>query len=114
MVRVKRGKTALKTRKNLLKRVKGYKWDRSKKERSARTAFLKAGQTAFAHRRRKKGDFRRVWNIKLSAEIKKHGFSYSKFIHAMKIKGVILNRKMLAELAENNKESFNRIVEKIK
>ena len=110
MVRVKRGTTSLKTRKNLLKRVKGYRWGRSKKERQAREALLHAGNHAFAHRKKKKGDFRHLWSVKISAALRPHDISYSAFIHMLKTKNIGLNRKMLAEIAEREPGTFNRIV----
>lgn len=113
MVRVKRGTTSLKRRKTLLKKVKGYRWGRSKKERQAREAMLHAGNHAFAHRRKKKGDFRKLWNIRISAALKPHGLSYSSFIGLLKKKGVALNRKTLSELAQTRAETFERIVKEV-
>ena len=112
MVRIKRGTLSLKKRKNLLKKVKGYRWGRSKKERQAREALLHAGNHAFAHRRKKKGDFRRLWSVKISGALRSHGMSYSVFIHALKKKNIGLNRKVLAEMAEKRAETFGRIVER--
>ena len=114
MVRVKRGTISLKTRKSLLRKVKGYRWGRSHKERQAREAWLHAGNHAFAHRRKKKGDFRRLWNIRIGAALRPHNLSYSAFMGALKKKGVVLNRKMLSEIAQQQKDSFDRIVESVK
>ncbi len=111
MTRVKRGTTSIKTRKEVLKKVKGYRWGRSKKERSAREAILHAGQHAFAHRRRKKGDFRKLWTIRVNAALKDSDISYSSFINMLKVKNTIINRKMLSQIAKDNPETFKRLVE---
>lgn len=109
MPRVKRGKTTLKSRKKILKAAKGYKWGRKSKERSAKDALAHAGRYAFAHRRRKKGDMRRVWNVQVNAAARENGVSYSKLMGALKKKQVTLNRKMLAELAEFHPDTFAKI-----
>lgn len=110
MSRVKKGVNALKTRRNILSQVKGYRFGRSKKEKQAYEAISHAGNYAFAHRRDKKGDFRRLWNVKIGASLKDSKFSYSKLIGAMKKKNISLNRKMLSEIATKNPESFSRIL----
>lgn len=117
MSRVKRGTIANKRRKNVLKKVKGYRFGRSTKEREAKVAIAHAGTHAFAHRRDKKNDFRRLWNVKINAATradKKNPISYSKFIDKLKKKDIKLDRKILADLAENSPETFNRVLEKIK
>ena len=114
MVRVKRGKTALKRRKELLSKTKGYLNARSKKERAAREAFLHAGKNAFAHRRRKKGDFRRLWNIRIGAGLEQTSdISYSSFIHYLKKNNIHLNRKMLSEIAQDDIDTFKKIVDAV-
>ena len=110
MTRVKRGTTALKRRRSVLKAVKGYRFGRSTKERQAKEATLHAGVYAFAHRKDKKGDFRRLWQIKINAAVRPFGVSYSKFIDTLKKKNVILDRKVLADLAENNPGTFENVV----
>lgn len=114
MTRVKKGVNALKTRRNILRKVKGYRFGRSTKERAANEAIFHAGTYSFAHRRDKKGDFRRLWNVKISYALKQVGLSYSKFIPMLKAKDIILDRKILADLAENNPKVFNQIVESVK
>ena len=113
MVRVKKAVNALKTRKNVLKRVKGYRHGRSKKERQAYEAIMHAGSSAFAHRRDKKGDFRRLWNVRINAALADSSFSYSTFISALKKKNIAVDRKILATLAEFKPESFRRIVQHV-
>lgn len=112
MSRVKKGVNALKTRRNVLKQVKGYRFGRSKKEKQAYEAIAHAGTYAFAHRRDKKGDFRRLWNVRLNSALHATGLSFSKFIGALKKSNILLNRKMLSEIAASNPETFKRIVAK--
>jgi len=114
MTRVKRGTISMKRRRNVLKKTKGYRFGRSTKEREAKVAINKAGVHAFAHRRDKKNDFRRLWNIKIGAGLSEHGLSYSKFIDALKKNNVALNRKMLAELAQKEPAIFAEIVTSVK
>lgn len=112
MTRVKKGVNALKTRRNILKRVKGYRFGRKSKERLANEAIVHAGSYAFAHRRDKKNDFRKNWNISLGSAAKALGTSYSKLVGNLKKEKVELNRKMLSLLAQEHPETFKRIVEK--
>lgn len=112
MARVKKGVNALKTRRNILSQVKGYRFGRSKKEKQAYEAISHAGSYAFAHRRDKKGDMRRLWNVRLNAVLHETGLSYSKFLGGLKKNNISLNRKMLSEIAANHPETFKKIVEK--
>ncbi len=114
MARVKKGVNALKTRRNVLKMVKGYRFGRSTKERAAYEAISHAGAYAFAHRRDKKGDFRRLWNVRLNAALRENGTTYSKFIGALKKKGSTLDRKVLSMIADQSPETFKRIVAEVK
>lgn len=110
MARVKKGVNALKTRRNILSQVKGYRFGRSKKEKQAYEAISHAGSYAFAHRRDKKGDMRRLWNVRLNSVLRAMDLSYSKFMGTLKSKNIALNRKMLSEIAGNLPETFKRIV----
>lgn len=114
MVRVKRGKTAHKRRKNVLKYTKGFRWGRKSKYKAAKEALFHAWSYAYRDRRRKKRDFRALWNIKINAGARANGIVYSKFIKALKDKKIELDRKILADLAENNPEIFKKIVETVK
>lgn len=109
MSRVKGGVSAHKKRINVLKKVKGYRFGRSTKFKQAKEALLHAGNHAFAHRKDKKSDFRRLWTIKINAAIRNFGLSYSRFIDMLNKKETGLNRKMLADIAENHPETFARI-----
>lgn len=114
MTRVKKGVNALKNRRTILKAAKGFRFRRSNTERAANDALMHAGAYAFAHRRDKKGDFRRLWNVRINAAVRPFGLSYSRFIDALKKKSIILDRKTLSNLAESNPEAFKRIVESVK
>lgn len=113
MPRVKRGIIHLKKRKKLLKQAKGYQWGRKKLPKLAKIAVLKAGAYAYRDRRNKKRDFRRLWQIQISAALKEHGLSYSKFIGSLKKAKIEIDRKNLSDLAKDNPWIFNQIVEKI-
>ena len=114
MVRVKRGKTAHKRRKNLLKHVKGFRWGRKSKYRLAKEALLHAWKYAFRDRRTKKREFRKLWQVQINAACREKEISYSKFIHGLKKNKIELDRKILAELAQKKPEIFEKIVEKVK
>jgi len=114
MARVKRSKIAMKHRRNVLKRAKGYQFGRSKKEVEAKVALRKAGAHAFAHRKDKKNDMRKLWNVKMNAALRELGTTYSKFINALKKKDIKLDRKIMADLAENHPTIFNKVVEATK
>lgn len=115
MTRVKKGVNALKTRKNILSQVKGYRFRRSKTERNAYEAISHAGAYAFAHRRDKKGDFRRLWNVRINAALRNidQKYSYSKFIGKLKKAGIAVDRKILSTLAIENPKSFETLVKKV-
>src|SRR3989344_696073 len=113
MPRVKRGKIALKRRHKILRQTKGFRWQRKSKERAAKEALLHAGVHAFHDRRKKKRNFRALWNIKINAAARDKGLSYSKLMHQLKKSGIGLNRKMLSELAEKHPEVFKKILEEI-
>ena len=114
MTRVKKGVNALKSRKNILRKTKGYRHGRSSKERQAQEAIFHAGTYAFAHRRDKKSDARKIWNVKISYALKEMGTSYSKVMGGLKKKNILLDRKILADLATNNPETFKKVVEMAK
>jgi len=113
-MRIKRGKTHLRRRKRLLKRAKGYKWGRKNIPKLAKVAVTKAGVHAFRDRRRKKREFRRLWNIKINAGAREHGLSYSRLIDGLKKNKIDLDRKSLADLAENEPKIFSEIIKAIK
>ena len=114
MPRVKRGTAHVKKRKKLLSKVKGYKWGRKNLLKQAKEASVKAGALAYVDRRKKKRTSRGLWQIKIGAFVREHGLSYSKFINLLKINKIELDRKILADLAVNNKKVFKNIIDKIK
>lgn len=114
MARVKGGKLANKRRRNILEDVKGYRFGRSKKKREARTAIFHAQLHAFDHRKDKKGDFRRLWTVRINAALRQHGLTYSRFIKQLKDKGITLDRKILATLATDEPQTFSRVIEEVK
>jgi large subunit ribosomal protein L20 len=114
MVRVKKGVNALKSRKNILRRAKGFRNRRSTNEAAANEALMHAGAYAFAHRRDKKGVMRRMFNTRLNAALRPEGTTYSKFIGALKKKNVELDRKVLSEIANTNPEAFKKIIAFVK
>lgn len=101
---------AQKRRRNILDEVKGYRFGRSTKKKQAREAIYHAQTYAFAHRKDKKNDFRRLWTVRINAALMAHGLKYSRFIKALKDKNIEIDRKILATLAVESPEAFGRIV----
>ncbi len=110
MVRVKGGKTSLKKRKHLLKYTKGFKYGRQAKYRAAKQAVYHAWVHAYKDRRRKKREFRGLWQIQINAACRERGISYSRFIAGLRKNKIGLDRKVLALLAQNHPEIFDKIV----
>ncbi|MBQ1230023.1 MAG: 50S ribosomal protein L20 [Clostridia bacterium] len=106
MARVKGAMMTRKRRKATLKAAKGYWGAKSKHFKMAKQAVMKSGNYAFAGRKMKKRDFRSLWITRISAQAKVNGMNYSTFMHGLKLAGVTLNRKMLAEIAVSDKEAF--------
>lgn len=105
---------AHKRREKTLKYTKGFRWGRKSKERAAKEALLHAWTHAFRGRKKKKGDFRTLWNVRINAGARAEGMSYGKLIEALGKKKVLLNRKMLSELAKNEPAIFKKIIEFVK
>jgi len=114
MTRVKRGVQKRARRKKIIKLAKGFKWQRKSNYRAAKEALMHAWTYAYRDRRNKKRDFRNLWNIKISAICRENGISYSRFINAIKKADIIIDRKVLSQLAENHPETFKRIIDDIK
>lgn len=113
MARVKRGKIKTQKRKRILKKTKGFRGRQKSHKRAAKEALTHAGRHAYKDRKRKKRNVRRQWQIIISAALREHELSYSKFIHHQKQGEVTLDRKMLAELAQEKPAAFNAIVETV-
>lgn len=114
MPRVKRGKTAHKKREKLLKYTKGFRWGRKSKERAAKEALLHAWTHAFRGRKEKKRNYRALWQIQINAAVRPLGLTYNKFIAGLKKQNILIDRKILADLAKTEPKVFEKIVEKIK
>ena len=114
MARVKGAMMTRKRRNKVLKAAKGYWGAKSKHFKMAKQAVMKSGNYAFAGRKLKKRDFRRLWITRISAQAKVNGMNYSTFMNGLKKAGIELNRKMLAELAVSDKEAFAAIAEQAK
>ncbi|MAS25349.1 MAG: 50S ribosomal protein L20 [Oceanospirillaceae bacterium] len=114
MARVKRGVIARRRHKKILKQAKGYYGARSRVFRVAKQAVIKAGQYAYRDRRQRKRQFRQLWIARINAGARQNGLSYSKFINGLKKAMVEIDRKVLADLAVNEKAAFAALVEKAK
>lgn len=109
MARVKRGVTARARHKKVLKAAKGYYGARSRTYRVAVQAVTKAGQYAYRDRRQKKRQFRALWIVRINAAARQHGLSYSKFMNGLRKANIVIDRKVLSELAINEKAAFETI-----
>ena len=114
MPRVKRGTTAKKRRKHVLQHAKGFKWGRKSKYRLAKDALRHAWTYAYRDRKANKREFRALWQIQINAASREQGVSYSKFMGQLKKKNIVLDRKVLAQLAEQKPEAFAAIINSIK
>jgi len=114
MARVKGAMMTRKRRGKVLKLAKGYWGAKSKHFKMAKQQVTKSMTYAYVGRKNKKRDFRRLWITRISAEAKVNGMNYSTFMHGLKVSGVALDRKMLADLAVNDKAAFAELAEKAK
>jgi large subunit ribosomal protein L20 len=114
MPRVKRGTVRRAYRKKLAKLTKGYFLNKSKLYRFMKEAADRAGRFAYRDRRRRKRDFRRLWILRIGAAARNHQLTYSQFIHGLKMLGVELDRKMLAEMAVNDQAGFAELAGKVR
>lgn len=114
MARVSRGVQAHARHKKILKAAKGYYRARSKVYRVAKQAVIKAGQYAYRDRRQKRRQFRRLWIVRINAEARNNGLSYSKFINGLHKAGVEIDRKVLADIAVFDKVGFTALVDQAK
>ena len=111
MARVKGAMMTRKRRNRTLKLAKGYWGSKSKHFKMAKQAVMKSGAYAYAGRRMKKRDFRQLWITRISAACKANGMNYSTFMHGLKLAEIQIDRKMLAELAVNDKAAFTQLTE---
>lgn len=109
-MRVKRGKATKKKHKKVLKHAKGYVGSKSKLFKSANQAVSKAWRYAYRHRRQKKREFRSLWIARINAACKEYGISYSRFIHALNKAKITVNRKIISDIAINDKKGFENLI----
>ncbi len=114
MARIKKGVTAHARHKKILKQAKGFYGTKKNVFRAANTAVMRALREAYKGRKHRKRDFRKLWITRINAAARLNGLSYSKLINGLKKTGVEVNRKMLSELAINNKEAFTALCDKAK
>lgn len=114
MPRAKTGVVRRRKHKAILKRAKGFYALRSKSVRKARETLLNGAMRSFNDRRKKKGDMRRLWIVRINAAVRQHGLSYSKFMYGLKQAGIELDRKILADIAVRQPEAFAQLVAKAK
>lgn len=111
MARIKGGLNAKKKHKRVLKLAKGYRGARSKQYRVAKQSVMRALANSYSGRKERKRQFRQLWIARINAAARLNGLSYSKFMYGLKLAGVDMNRKMLAELAVNDAEGFKTLAE---
>jgi large subunit ribosomal protein L20 len=114
MSRVKRGVTARARHKKVLAKAKGYYGARSRVFRVAKQAVIKAAQYAFRDRRNRKREFRALWIVRVNAAARAHGMSYSTFMHGLKKASIVIDRKVLADIAVHDKAAFSALVDEVK
>jgi large subunit ribosomal protein L20 len=114
MARVKRSVHAKKKRREVLEKAKGYQGSRRKRYRVAKEQVMHSGMYAYRDRRDRKAQFRRLWIVRINAACRPHGISYSRFINGLKVAGIELDRKVLADLAVHDPAAFAALVERAK
>ena len=114
MTRVKTGSTRRRRHEKVLEMTKGHQGVRHSLYRRAHESMIHALQYSYNHRKKKKSDMRRLWNIRINAAARSHGMSYSSFIYGLQTIGSDINRKMLSELAVNRPHIFEQIVDQVK
>ena len=114
MARIKGAMAARKRHKKILKLAKGFRGAQSKQYRVAKQSVMRALAYSYVGRKNRKRDFRKLWIARINAETRKNGLSYSRFMNGLKKAGIVMNRKMLSEIAINDKEAFAKLVETAK
>jgi large subunit ribosomal protein L20 len=114
MPRAKRGNKRLERRKKILKLAKGYRGTKSKLYRSAKESVERGLNFAYTGRKLRKRDFRSLWIVRISAAARLNGLNYSQFMHGLKLAGIELDRKILADLAAKQPEAFNELANQVK
>lgn len=114
MARVKRGMMTRKRHNKLLRQAKGYRGNRSRNYKVAHEQVMRSLAYAYRHRRERKRDMRRLWIVRINAATRQHGLSYSRFINGLKLAGIDMDRKQLADLAVRDAQAFELIVTQVK
>ncbi len=114
MARIKRAVNAQKKRRKMLKLAKGYYGAKSRQYRAASEQVRRSLRYAYIGRKHRKRDFRRLWIVRINAAARLNGMNYSAFINGLKRKGIVINRKMLADLAVNDAQAFSRLADQVK
>lgn len=111
MARVRRGNRRLKRRRKILREAKGYRGTKSKLHRAAKEQVMRSLAYAYRDRRQRKRDFRRLWIIRINAAVRQFDLSYSQFMHGLRIAGIEMNRKALADIAFRDAKGFEKLAE---
>lgn len=114
MTRIKTGTTRRKRHKKVLKQTKGHQGVRHRLYSRAKESLIHALKYSYAHRRKKKGDMRRLWTIRINAAVRANGMSYSQLMYGLRLKQVEINRKQLSELAVSDPDAFTEVVNQAK
>lgn len=114
MTRVKSGPSAHRRHRKIVKAAKGYRGQRSTTFKQAKTALMKAGTNAYRDRRLRKRTFRSIWITRINAACREHGITYSRFMNGLLKSNIEIDRKMLADLAVHNEETFEALVKEVK
>ncbi len=114
MARVKRGNVLQKRHKKILKYAKGFIGSKSRLFTAANQAVMQAFKNAYRDRKKRKRDFRRLWIVRINAICRQNGLSYNQFVNGLKHKNILINRKMLANLAVTNEAAFVQLIENVK
>ena len=113
MARVKRGMMVRKRHNKLLRQAKGYRSNRSRNYKVAHEQVMRSLAYAYRHRRTKKRDMRRLWIVRINAATRQHGLSYSRFINGLKLAGIEMDRKQLADMAVRDTATFSQLVAQV-
>jgi len=114
MARVKRGVMVRKRHTKLLNQAKGFRGNRSRNYKVAHESVMRALSDAYRHRRTRKRDMRRIWIVRINAAARQHGLSYSRLINGLKLAGIVLDRKQLADLAVRDASAFETLVKQVR
>jgi large subunit ribosomal protein L20 len=113
-MRTKKGAARTRAKRRVFRKTKGYRGGRGNLLRTAKESLIRAGASAYRDRRARKRDFRRLWIVRISAAVRQRGLRYSEFVHGLVQARIVLDRKILADLAVHDPEAFDQVVERVK